>query len=352
MLLIFTNEDSNKWNEIVKSFNNYDVYYLPNYCEAFRLHGDGEPMLFYYKDENIKAINVVMKRDIAQDRMFTGSIPLNTYFDLTTPYGYGGFLIEGDIDQESLRNLNYEYKLYCNNNDIISEFVRFHPIINNQKGLESVYDIIDLGKTVSIELKPPEDIWDKLTSKNRNVIRKAKKNGIKIYWGRDDRLINKFIEMYKQTMDKDNADEYYYFQDDFYISILNELKYNFIMFYAVYGNNIIAMSMILFANKQMHYHLSASQREYLPYAPTNLLLYEAACWGANKGYNNLHLGGGLGSKEDSLYKFKKAFNKNSNNSFSIGRKIFDVEKYNFLLNIRHDKNKETLNNDFFPAYRG
>jgi len=28
----------------------------------------------------------------------------------------------------------------------------------------------------------------------------------------------------------------------------------------------------------MHYHLSATDREYRNLAPTNLLLYEAACW--------------------------------------------------------------------------
>jgi len=35
------------------------------------------------------------------------------------------------------------------------------------------------------------------------------------------------------------------------------------------------------------------------------LLYEAACWGIENGYKTFHLGGGLGSREDSLYQFKK-----------------------------------------------
>lgn len=110
--------------------------------------------------------------------------------------------------------------------------------------------------------------------------------------------------------------------------------------------------MMLFSNEQMHYHLSASEREYMKFAPTNLLLYEAACWGAENGYKTLHLGGGLGSKEDGLFNFKKVFNKNSDTYFTIGRKIFDEEKYGELINIRKNSGGFDERSLFFPIYRG
>ena len=100
----------------------------------------------------------------------------------------------------------------------------------------------------------------------------------------------------------------------------------------------------------MHYHLSTSDRRYQRLA-TNLLLYEAACWGCENGYESFHLGGGLGSKEDSLYKFKKAFNKNSETYFSIGKKIFDQGKYDELVNMRKRFNHNCANTNFFPQYR-
>ena len=40
-LSVYTLKDSNKWNDIVKSFCNYDVYYLSGYTKAFYLHNDG-----------------------------------------------------------------------------------------------------------------------------------------------------------------------------------------------------------------------------------------------------------------------------------------------------------------------
>lgn len=351
MLSIVSIDESDKWDEIVRSFSNFDVYYLSEYTKAFKIHGDGEPILFYYEGQGIRAINVVMKRNVENDKNFKGKIPESSYFDLVTPYGYGGFLIEGNKSVSNIKLLNDEYSTYCKNNGIISEFVRFHPILENHKNLDILYDVLTLGKTVSIDLKSTEQIWSDLTSKNRNMIRKANKLGVEIYWGRSPELFHQFIGLYNATMDKDNAKEYYYFREGFYNSVLNDLKYNSLIFYSVFEDKIIAMSMILFANNQVHYHLSASDREYQNLAPTNLLLYEVACWGCENGYKTFHLGGGLGSREDSLYKFKKAFNRNSDNIFSVGRKVFDEEKYDELIEIRSKEGCFGKSTSFFPGYR-
>lgn len=350
MLSIITLEESDKWDTIVKSFSNYDVYYLSGYTKAFKLHGDGEPTLIYYHDTEIRAINVVMIRDIAEDKSFKDKIESKSLFDITTPYGYGGFIFEGIPTDNNLKKFNGEYSNYCRSKNIISEFVRFHPILNNSKVNSEIYEVVDLGKTITMDLISKEQIWNDLSSKNRNVIRKAIKSGVEIYWGRSPGLINEFIPLYNSTMNKDEATDYYYFNKEFYKSVLEDLRYNSLIFYALYDQKVISMSMILFGNENMHYHLSASDRENQNLAATNLLLYEAACWGSENGYKSFHLGGGLGSKEDSLFKFKKAFNKNSGTYFSTGKKIFNQEKYDELIEIR-DTDCNNSNRTFFPQYR-
>jgi len=325
---------------------------MSGYTKAFKLHGDGEPILFYYHDEEIRAINVVMIRDIAEDKKFKDKIDSKILFDITTPYGYGGLIIEGTPNHSNLEKLNEEYSNYCRSKNIISEFVRFHPILKNSNVNSEIYEVTDLGKTITIDLISKEQIWNDLSSKNRNVIRKAIKSGVEIYWGRNPELIDEFIPLYNATMNKDEAANYYYFNKEFYKSVLQDLKYNSLIFYAVYDDKIISMSMIMFGNCKMHYHLSASDREHQSLAATNLLLYEAACWGCENGYKSFHLGGGLGSKEDSLYKFKKVFNKNSDTYFYIGRKIFNQEQYDELVNIRKYNESFDKNTSFFPIYRG
>ena len=340
-----------QWDEIIKSFKEHDVYYLSDYVKAFEIHGDGVAQLFYYKDENIRAINVAMKRDIANNLKFENLIPKNKYFDLATPYGYGGFLFEGNVTEQSIKQVENQYEKLCEKENIISEYVRFHPVLNNKMYLNNFYEIHDLGKSVTIDITNKDKIWSNFGGYNKNRVRKAIKSGVKIYWGRSPQLYQNFKEIYNQTMDRDHARNYYYFEDDFYESLLDDLKYNSMMFYAVYEDKIIAMSIILFCNGQLHYHFSGSLKEYQIFAPTNLLLYEVACWGAEYGYKTFHLGSGLGGNEDSLYRFKKNFNKNSNTVFSIGKKVYNHARYKELVDLRKMDLDFTTESNFFPQYR-
>lgn len=348
MLTVYTMEQAEKWDEIVCSFEKYDTYWLSGYVKAFQIHGDGEPLLFYYEGKEARGINVVMKRDIAKDAHFVDFFEENRVFDFATPYGYGGWIIEGDSSDK----LFFEYEKWCKKNGIVCEFVRFHPLMENHIRVVDAYEVIRLGNVIAIDLESPEVIWANIARNNRNKIRKAQKNGIKIYRGQYPEIYKIFREIYNGTMDKDNADEYYYFKSEFYESVLNDLSQQAQIFYAVLDDKIIAASIMLGANGKMNYHLSGSLREYQHLAPTNLLLYEASLWGSANGYKTLYLGGGVGSAEDSLFEFKKSFyRKDDLKYFYIGKKILNEEMYEKLVNIRKKDNPLCESTNYFPKYR-
>lgn len=352
MLHVYTLAESKTWDKIVRSFSACDVFYLSGYVRGFQIHGDGNPILLFYEDNNIRGINVVMKRDISLVESLSRYIDKEKYYDLTTAYGYGGWIIESlSNDYSSVDMLNEEYLNWCNRNGIVCEFVRFHPLLKNWKQVESFYDVVNLGSTVFIDTSSEDIIWKNVSSKNRNMIRKAIKSGLKTYWCRDPQIIELFMEIYNQTMERDNATKYYYFSYEFYESIIEDLKDNCMWFYTMKENQIAAISIVLFENGKMHYHLSASRHEFQHLAPTNLLLYEVALWGCRQGYKYLHLGGGVGSSHDSLYRFKKAFNRNTDGEFCIGRKIFNDDVYKKLVDFRKLGSSFDMNSLFFPKYR-
>ena len=354
MLTVYTLDQSEQWDSIVCSFKDYDVYWLSGYVKAFQIHGDGEPLLFLYEDESVRGINVVMKRDVAMDKHFLDKISEGQYFDFATPYGYGGWIVEptvldiggGAKVDTDITELFNSYTAWCVKNGIISEFVRYHPMLRNHEVCKSFYDVVRLGEVVHMDLSSRDGIWENIISKNRNMIRKAIKNDVKIYNGRFPEIYKEFRTIYNGTMDKDEADDYYYFGEEFYDSILEDLPNNAQIFWAEKDGMVIAASIMLAANGRMNYHLSGSLREFSSLAPTNLLLYDAALWGNANGYKTLYLGGGVGSGEDSLFKFKRAFYKGDLNRFYIGKKIFAPEKYDELLRMR-----ESTESNFFPKYR-
>ncbi len=343
MFTVYNLKQAEQWDIVVRSFREYDVYWLSGYVKAFHIHGDGDPLLFYYEGDGCRAINVVMKRDVADDPHFKDKIERGKYFDFATPYGYGGWIIEG----ENTVDLFETYNVWLQKNEIICEFVRFHPMLQNEEKCRNFYEVIQLGEVVHIDLESPEGIWQNIISKNRNMIRKAIKNEIFIYNGRFPEIYEKFRVIYNGTMDKNDAEEYYYFGSEFYKSVLNDLPQNAQVFWAEKDGQVIAASIMLATNGRMNYHLSGSLREFSSLAPTNLLLYRAALWGSANGYKTLYLGGGVGSGEDSLFKFKRAFYKGDLNRFHIGKKIYDTEKYDELLDVR----TEIENLEYFPKYR-
>jgi hypothetical protein len=342
MIQLYNISQSAEWDNVVRSFQEWDVYYLSGYVKAFHIHGDGVPFLLYYEENGLRAIYVYMRRETA----------LAGVYDSVTPYGYGGVLFEGDTSEENRKAFWKAYVAKMKDENIVDNFVRYHPVLKNAVPMKDVSNVIDLGKTIAFVLTSPEVIWENIISKNRNMIRKAEKNGIEILHGKNLELFKDFRRIYNATMDKDNAEEYYYFGEPFYESIHNDLHDNYEMFYAVLNGEIIAMSIMLFANQQMHYHLSGSLIEYRNLAPSNLLLYKAALWGCQQGFKTFHLGGGVGSGEDNLYKFKAAFNRNSNYQFSIGKEIYDQKKYDELVAERASRDTDfNMNSSYFPLYR-
>ena len=322
-IIDFTNK--NKWKEIVE---NKEIYYQWEYIDAFYKNGDGEPFLIYAKDENDNYVfNVYFKRDVANDENLKNEISKNEYFDLITPYGYGGVDIIGEKNEKLLQYFFNEFEKFCNNNSIVSEFVRLNPLTNNYELYKNTdYKILNISKTVYIKLENEKQIWNNMESSCRNKIRKAQNAELIVKSGFDRNMFEEFVKIYTETMNRDNAKEYYFFKNDFFESIYKNMKNN-AKIYTVYLQGKAINSLIaIYSGENAHYHLSGSSSQYMNLGANNLSLFEAAKDLCNQGYKRFHLGGGYGGDDSPLLKFKKAFNKNGELNFYIGKKIFNETK--------------------------
>ena len=349
ILKIYDKNDAEDWDKCVKSFHNWDVYYLYAYAYSFMVHGDGDIYLIYFEYSDERFCYVVMQKDIATCDRFKGILPQGVYFDWETPYGYGGPLTDGHISDKTQQVFFDEIMQYCKRNNIVSQFVRFHPLLKNYDVLPGVIETRYLRDTIFIDTSDFDTIIKNMDTKNRNMVRKAQKNNVSIIC-KDISTFQDFVLMYEETMKKNGADIYYSFNQYYYEALCN-MKDNAMILYALYDNNPISGSIILFNDRYMHYHLSGSYAQYRKYSPNNLLLYKAACLACEKGIKRFHLGGGM-NPDDSLFGFKKQFNKNGRAAYVVGRTIFDDGLYRKLLDIRKKADLEfDMNNNYMIQYR-
>jgi hypothetical protein len=347
-------DQSEEWSEIIKSFSENDVYFLPEYCRPFYENGDGEPMLFYLEDECGRVANVFFKRDLSADIRFRDLVSPGKYYDLSSVYGYGGPLYETEDILKLQQVFSSEFTAFCNKNSIVADFVRFHCVLGNHRLMEGNYDIENVRTTVYIDLSRGEEyIWEDFDCKCRNNIRKTEKFGITVESGRDTGFIEAFSKLYKQTMERDNASSYYYFNDKFFDTTMGDLKDNSIIFTANYEGGAIASGLVIFSDKYAHIHFAASDSNFSYMRANNLLFYEIALWACRQGKKILHIGGGAVSDEDELFRFKKTFSKTNRLSFFIGRKVYDEAAYDELVKMRAANDSSFgMDTKYYPKYRG
>jgi hypothetical protein len=344
-------DEKERWNAVVETFDDADTYFGCQYAVSFMENEDGVPYLLYYESDTIRLCYPIIEKDISAFSAFDGHLPSGQYFDWNTPYGYGGPIANvkqlSEKEQESFKKELYEVATKRN---VVSQFIRFHPILQNQRVCSSAIENVYIKDTIFINLDTEDDLMVQMDTKNRNLIRKAIKNGVTIEHDNGEH-ITEFMKIYGETMDRDNARDFYYFPESYYNFMKNNMSDESEYFYAYKDGEMIAASIFFYNKNSMHYHLSGSLTSSRTFAPTNLLLYSAANWGRDKGMKSLHLGGGVGI-EDGLFHFKKQFNRNGRIGFYIGRNIFMPDRYQELLKKRQEINPEfDINNTYYIQYR-
>ncbi|MFD0621035.1 lipid II:glycine glycyltransferase FemX [Paenibacillus sp. GCM10027629] len=346
-------EQAERWDEWVYQTEHPDVYWLSGYCALYEANQEGKAQLFVYKDESGFVLYPFLLREVYTlpylQALRQDSDP--KLYDIITPYGYGGPICSLGERQDRVALVSafaHAFQQYCQQHCIISEFVRFSPFIENEKDYPAV-DPIFLRNTISIPIDREVDvIMSRFTAHNRNRLRTSLKANLK-YRVVDSSNIETFIAMYHQTMNRKDAQAYYFFPASYFHQMFQTLE-DKITILEVYNEEGVVVSTALFIHmgKSVHYHLGASDPAYLHVSPNNAMMYYAAIHFKEQGYSFIHLGGGYAGN-DSLYRFKKGFNRDEPCNYYVGMKIRHEYWYRELerrLNLQ-----STDQVSYFPSYR-
>ena len=314
---------TNHWNDKLNLLpsTRKDIYFTEEYC---KLHAFDNRIACAFVYEENDALYILP--------ILIGQIPdSNGLCDFETPYGYGGPITNND-SPAFVQAAEDQLRKDCYAQGIVAGFIRFHPILDNVHLAAGAFDIMPDRKTVAIDLSAEEQqIWqDQLHSKNRNTIRKAERNGFTFLIDESFAFLEDFKRLYRQTMQRVAAEEFYNFDDTYFANLVYFLKNRACIGIVQQEDRSVAAAIFLYNGPWAHYHLAGSEYEGAIKGANNLLLYQAALYLKTKGAQILHLGGGTDQDEsNSLLAFKRKFSPLTY-QFSIGKGIFIEGLYNAL----------------------
>lgn len=343
MIEIISIEEEEKWNAVVKRQKNYDVFYLAAYAKAFRQQGEGEPILIHCVDGEWSAVSVMFKRDIAECEYFKDVLSGGKYFDLVSPYGYGGFWGEHGVTEAMLD----EYAAFCRKNHFICEFVRFELAGDYREKYRGEVETRTHNVVRNLEMPIDEMLMD-FEHKVRKNIKHAQRENLEILIEENEDHLEDFLRIYYGTMERNDASDTFYFKREFF-ETLSEMSDHYVYVYVIYQERIISAELIIFGTENAYSYLGGTDRDYFDVRPNDFLKFEAIKWLKERGLKNFVLGGGYGA-DDGIFRYKKSLAPNGIVDFYIGKNIFDRELYDELTSKRRESG-EILEEGFFPVYR-
>lgn len=339
MSKVITIDQKNEWNKYISSSNVYDFYHTWSYHQ---LDNDGDPFLFVFEQEKYFIALPLLKRPIKG----------TAYFDCTSVYGYPGPITNFPVEllnREVILAFKTALVSYLESAGIISAFSRFHPIINENPIWDNLNSLRAHGRTITIDLA--QSLEDQRGQYQRTVRSKIKQLSGKAFTVREaktDNDLSLFIEIYKENMERVNASSYYFFDKDYFESLLYSPEFGCKLFLCCDGDVVTSGAIITFSNEIMQLHLSSTSSEYLKIGPMKLLIDEITIYGRNHRMKYLHMGGGVGGNEDSLFQFKSGFS-HMMLKFKTWRLISDQKVYDEL--VKEISEAEIIDSDYFPLYR-
>ncbi len=266
-------------------------------------------------------------------------------------------MIEG---KKLFKEFNNSFLEYCYQEKFASEFTNLHPLLENFRLIidSGSINMVKKKEVIYIDLTiTEEELWRIFSRGNKSNINKARRNGVRIEKVTPD--FNNFVifkQLYYKTMERNLAQERWFFPEDYFTNCFEMLGPERIsIFFAYVGEKPISAYLLMHDFKTVYYHFGGSDDSFYKLRPNNLLMFEVAIWAKRQGFCRYHLGGGVSaSSEDSLFRFKSGFSDKKAPLYSYYR-ILHSKTYEFLCELKKTYEIKTTgeisNSDYFPLYR-
>lgn len=314
--------DCGIWRSALAHAGPIDCSYLPEYHLAYSLRiKDSTPLLWHYEEGGDHLLYPFLLTPVSVGGKLTGD------YDISSIYGYTGPIATSD-DSAFLNKAWQAFDAYAKEQHIIAEFVRFSPF-NRTERFAHPQTIVEANRTLAISQlqDSEEELMVALGPKTRNMLRKAQRAGLTSRELPLPDLLPQFRQLYESTMERNNAPEFFWYDDAYYERLLLLGKEGLRLFGVFAGEELVAAAMAVAHGASGLYHLGASLPEYARLGAGNLSLFEMTRGLMKSGVSFINMTGGRTTAlDDPLLLFKKS-NATGTATFYIGKRIIDDATY-------------------------
>ncbi|MBI2824132.1 MAG: GNAT family N-acetyltransferase [Planctomycetia bacterium] len=348
MSLRFLTVDDAEWGEFLGGVR-HDFYHLPSYARLSAPFDGGRPEAVLFRQGSRYFFLPYVVRPLSQLR-WLGSEG-DELFDIVSPYGYPGPL--ASPDSRFVTDAIGQWRAAMRDRGAVSGFIRLHPLIEaDHEALAAHGELVSRGRTVSIDLTlSPDEMWSQTSQTHRNEISKARRAGLTALM--DSRLVNMptFLAMYYETMDRAAASQYYYFREGYFSELRDALGDSLsLCLVRDPEGQVLCGGLFTECCGIVQYHLSATFSAALRQHPAKLMLDYVRKWAKERGNTVMHLGGGMGAREDSLFSFKSRFSPRRHAFFTWQMRLLP-DVYEKLESRRRSMANGAVESSYFPVYR-
>jgi len=322
----------------------HDFYHLPSYVALCARHEGGTAAAFWAERDGAAMLVPMVLRDLP-----AGLEPGPGWRDAVAPYGYPCPLLRGGPDEAAVAAFLGAFRDAGARAGIVSAFLRFHPLLPlPERPFQAFGDLVEQGWTVYLDLTQPEAELARQTRANHLAdARRLQRDGFRVVLDGWERL-DDFVRVYDETMRYRSADEYYHFSRGYYEDLRRCLGERLHLCLIEDPDGAAAAAgLFTQVGGLVQFHLSGTSQAHRHTGPAKLMLIHMRDWARNRGARYLHLGGGVGCREDSLAFFKQGFSK-LRARYQTFRMVLDPDRYARLARRRGVADQP---GQFFPAYR-
>lgn len=347
-LIRFLTVDDAEWGEFLGGVR-HDFYHRPSYARLSAPLDGGSPEAVLVRQGSRYFFLPYVVRPLSQ-LAWLGKEG-DKLFDIVSPYGYPGPLTSADT--RFVTEAILQWRAAMRDRGAVSSFIRLHPLLEtDHDALAAHGELVSRGRTVSIDLTlSPEEIWSQTSQTHRNEISKARRAGLTATF--DPRLANlpTFLAMYYETMDRAAASQYYYFPEQYFADLRDALGEALsLCLVRDAAGQVLCGGLFTECCGIVQYHLSATFTAALRQHPAKLMLDYVRGWAKERGHAVMHLGGGMGAREDSLFSFKSRFSPRRHAFFTWQMRLLP-DIYERLESRRRSLDNGAIESSYFPVYR-